>query len=103
MAVVAGSGPSDDLAASIEQRLVAERVGIGDAVDFERDEPLRDAAGELLLERVLADEGTLLHPHETIEAGLERGVVGCHVATPHAVGLLHAQDSIARMPTMPIP
>ena len=46
---------------------------------------------ELPLERLLADESSLVHAHEAVESGLERRVVGRQIAAPHAVGLLEAQ------------
>ena len=89
--VVARGGAADELAIGRENRLVAERVGIGDAVHFERDEAERHAVLLLLLERLAAGERALVHAHEAGQPGLERRVVARQVAAPHAVGLLHAQ------------
>ena len=60
-------------------------------MNLERDEAVRNALRELLLERLLADERPLVHAHEAVESRLEGRVVGREVAAPHAVGLLHAQ------------
>src|SRR5512145_1512124 len=45
-----GRRPADHPVLRVEQRLVAERVRVGDAVHFERDEPVWDPGSELALE-----------------------------------------------------
>ena len=80
-----------DQRAAGEQRLVAERIGVGHAVDFERDEAMRHAGCQLPRERRLADELALVHAHEAVESRLERRVVGREVGAPHPVRLLDAQ------------
>ena len=56
MPVVARGRATDHRAFRVEQGLVAERVGVRDAMHFERDEPVRHALRQLPLERLLADE-----------------------------------------------
>ena len=91
VAVVAGGGAAD-------QRALPSNIGSlpsGSAsvtpCTSSVTKRLRHAGGELLRERLPADELALVHAHEAIEAGLERRVVARQVAAPHAVGLLHAQ------------
>src|SRR6202011_3201054 len=83
MSIITRCCASNYTAVSIEKRLVAERIGVRDAMYFERDEPVRHAGSQLLLELCLADEVALVHAHEAVETGLERRVVRRHVATPH--------------------
>src|ERR1700674_3333982 len=88
--VVTGGGAADDRTASVKERLISQWVSIADVVHLERNETVRYTACALLLKRLFADERTLVHTHEPIEARLKGRVVGGHVAAPHAVGLLHA-------------
>ena len=75
MAVVSRRGSADQVAIGIEQRLVAERVCIRDAVNLERDEAVRHALLELLFESLLADERPFVQAHEAVEAGLVGSVI----------------------------
>src|SRR3984957_21091815 len=68
--IVARGRAADDIALQIEQRLVSQRVGIRDSVNFEGDEAVRYAGLELFLESLFPDEGTFAQAHEAIEAGL---------------------------------
>ena len=89
--VVAGGGAADHAAVAVEQRFVAERVGVGDVVHFERDEAVRHAGGQLLLERLAPMNSPFSMRTNRVEARLERRVVARQVAAPHPVRLLDAQ------------
>src|SRR5882757_10691869 len=60
MPIVTGGRAADEIALGIEQRFVAEGVGVRDAVYLEGDEPIRHSVLELLLKSLLADEGPLV-------------------------------------------
>src|ERR1700733_7811792 len=64
VAVIARRRAPDDTAAAVEEGLVAERIGVGHCVHLERDKTVRHSAGELLLERFLTDERSLVEAHE---------------------------------------
>src|SRR6185369_15355050 len=91
MSIVAGCRAPNYAAIGSEQRLVTERIGVGYAMHLEGDELVGYARGELLLELRLANEVTLTHTSEAVEPGFEGGVVGSHIAAPHAIGLLQPQ------------
>src|SRR5260221_787582 len=91
MPVAAGGRAADHGVIGPEDRLVAERVGVRDAVDLEREEAIGHAGGELFLERLAADERTLAHSPQAIEPSLELRVVALQITPPHAVGLLEAE------------
>src|ERR1700736_3233710 len=82
MSVITGCSAPDYVAIAIEQWLVAERIGVGDAMHFECHEFVGHAGGQLLLELFPADEVALVHAYEPVETGFERRVVGRHIATP---------------------
>src|SRR5882757_2641208 len=91
MPIVTGGRAADEIALGIEQRFVAEGVGIRDALYFEGEEPIRHSVLELFLEGLLADEGPLVQSYEAVKSRLVWRVVGAQVRTPHAIGLLEAQ------------
>src|SRR4030081_1645597 len=91
MAVVAGRGAADDRAFAIEQRLVAQWIGIRDTVNLESDEAMRYSRLLLLFEGLFADKRTLVEAYEAVQSRFVRRVVGGEVAAPHAVGFLEPQ------------
>ena len=66
MSIISGGGPADQIALSVKQRFIAERVCISDAVHFEGHEAVGYTLLQLPFERLLADERPLVQTHEAV-------------------------------------
>src|ERR1700674_4161027 len=91
VAVITCCGATNDVVLQIEQRFIAESIGILDVMNLEGDETMRYARRQLLFKRFFADEGSLVETYEAVQTRFVRRVVGGQIATPHPIGLLEPQ------------